>query len=95
VIGRFAHGFLPIVLVLYLAQLGSNKRFIRLARGSELIGDAAISLSIKKSADRCRQASIRQAGANISPRTPHSFLAGTRKVRYDILAYQRFRAIKE
>ena len=44
VIRMFAYGFLSVVLVLYLAQLGLSEGLIGLLLSLTLIGDAAISL---------------------------------------------------
>jgi hypothetical protein len=51
-IRMFAYGFLSVVLVLYLAQLGLSEALIGLLLSLTLIGDAAISLWMTTSADR-------------------------------------------
>ncbi len=48
----FAYGFLAVVLVLYLAQVGLTENQIGLLLSLTLIGDTAISLLITTSADR-------------------------------------------
>ena len=65
VIRMFAYGFLSIVLVLYLAQLGLNEGFIGLLLSLTLIGDAAISLWMTTSADRIGRRRILIAGAGL------------------------------
>jgi MFS family permease len=61
----FAYGFLSVVLVLYLAQLGLNEGFIGLLLSLTLIGDAAISLWMTTSADRVGRRRILIAGAGL------------------------------
>ena len=51
-IRMFAYGFLSVVLVLYLAQLGLSEALIGLLLSLTLVGDAAISLWMTTSADR-------------------------------------------
>src|SRR5512139_405730 len=48
----FAYGFLPVVLMLYLAQVGLNETQIGLLLTLTLIGDTVISLWITTHADR-------------------------------------------
>jgi MFS family permease len=52
VLRMFAYGFLSVVLVLYLAQLGLSEVLIGLLLSLTLIGDAAISLWMTTTADR-------------------------------------------
>ena len=63
VIRMFAYGFLSVVLVLYLAQLGLSEGLIGLLLSLTLIGDAAISLWMTTSADRLVRRRILMAGA--------------------------------
>jgi MFS family permease len=63
VIRMFAYGFLSVVLVLYLAQLGLSKGLIGLLLSVTLIGDAAISLWMTTSADRVGRRRVLMAGA--------------------------------
>jgi MFS family permease len=65
VIRMFAYGFLSVVLVLYLAQLGLNEGLIGLLLSLTLIGDAAISLWMTTSADRIGRRRILIAGAGL------------------------------
>ena len=64
-IRMFAYGFLSVVLVLYLAQLGLNEGLIGLVLSLTLIGDAAISLWMTTSADRFGRRRILIAGAGL------------------------------
>jgi MFS family permease len=64
-IRMFAYGFLSVVLVLYLAQLGLNEGLIGLLLSLALIGDAAISLWMTTSADRLGRRRILIAGAGL------------------------------
>jgi MFS family permease len=63
VIRMFAYGFLSVVLVLYLAQLGLSEGLIGLLLSLTLIGDAAISLWMTTSADRIGRRRILMVGA--------------------------------
>src|ERR1700751_1783367 len=65
VMRMFAYGFLSIVLVLYLAQLGLSDILIGLLLSLTLIGDAAISLWMTTSADRVGRRRILIAGAGL------------------------------
>jgi MFS family permease len=65
VIRMFAYGFLSVVLVLYLAQLGLSEGLIGLLLSLTLIGDAAISLWMTTSADRVGRRQILMAGAGL------------------------------
>src|SRR5260370_14321078 len=65
VIRMFAYGFLSVVLVLYLAQLGLSEGLIGLLLSLTLIGDAAISLWMTTSADRVGRRRILMAGAGL------------------------------
>jgi len=65
VIRMFAYGFLSVVLVLYLAQLGLNEGLIGLLLSLTLIGDAAISLWMTTTADRIGRRRILIAGAGL------------------------------
>ena len=66
VIRMFAYGFLSVVLVLYLAQLGLSEGLIGLLLSLTLIGDAAISLWMTTSADRLGRRRILMAGAALT-----------------------------
>jgi MFS family permease len=61
----FAYGFLSVVLVLYLAQLGLSEGLIGLLLSLTLIGDAAISLWMTTRADRLGRRRILIAGAGL------------------------------
>ena len=61
----FAYGFLSVVLVLYLAQLGLSKSLIGLLLSLALVGDAAISLWMTTSADRFGRRRILMIGAGL------------------------------
>jgi MFS family permease len=63
IIRMFAYGFLSIVLVLYLAQLGLSGGLIGLLLSLTLIGDAAISLWMTTNADRVGRRRVLVAGA--------------------------------
>jgi MFS family permease len=63
VIRMFAYGFLSVVLVLYLAQLGLGQALIGLLLSFTMIGDAAISLWMTTTADRVGRRRILMAGA--------------------------------
>jgi MFS family permease len=63
IIRMFAYGFLSVVLVLYLAQLGLNGGLIGLLLSLTLIGDAAISLWMTTNADRVGRRRVLVAGA--------------------------------
>jgi MFS family permease len=63
VLRMFAYGFLSVVLVLYLAQLGLSEVLIGLLLSLTLIGDAAISLWMTTAADRVGRRGILIAGA--------------------------------
>jgi len=65
VIRMFAYGFLSVVLVLYLAQLGLSEGLIGLLLSLTLIGDAAISLWMTTTADRIGRRRILIAGASL------------------------------
>jgi MFS family permease len=64
-IRMFAYGFLSVVLVLYLAQLGLSEARIGLLLSLTLIGDAAISLWMTTRADRLGRRRILIAGAGL------------------------------
>jgi len=61
----FAYGFLSVVLVLYLAQLGLSESLIGLLLSLALLGDAAISLWMTTSADRFGRRRILMIGAGL------------------------------
>src|SRR5437588_10570408 len=61
----FAYGFLSVVLVLYLAQLGLSEGLIGLLLSLTLIGDAVISLWMTTTADRIGRRRILMAGATL------------------------------
>ena len=65
VIRMFAYGFLSVVLVLYLAQLGLSEGLIGSLLSLTLIGDAAISLWMTTTADRIGRRRILIAGASL------------------------------
>jgi MFS family permease len=65
VLRMFAYGFLSVVLVLYLAQLGLSEVLIGLLLSLTLIGDAAISLWMTTTADRVGRRGILIAGAGL------------------------------
>ena len=65
VLRMFAYGFLSVVLVLYLAQLGLSVALIGLLLSLTLIGDAAISLWMTTTADRVGRRRILIAGAGL------------------------------
>src|SRR5260370_31644671 len=50
--GMFAYGFLSVVLLLYLAELGLTENRIGLLLTLTLVGDTIISLGITTTADR-------------------------------------------
>ncbi len=59
----FAYGFLSVVLVLYLAQVGLNEMQIGLLLTLTLIGDTIISLWITTNADRIGRRQMLMVGA--------------------------------
>jgi MFS family permease len=61
----FAYGFLSVVLVLYLAQLGLSESLIGLLLSLALAGDAAISLWMTTSADRFGRRRVLMIGAGL------------------------------
>jgi MFS family permease len=63
VVRMFAYGFLSVVLVLYLAQLGLSFSLIGLLLSLTLFGDAVISLWMTTTADRVGRRWILIAGA--------------------------------
>ena len=63
VLRMFAYGFLSVVLVLYLAQLGLSQGLIGLLLSLTLFGDAVISLWMTTTADRVGRRRILIAGA--------------------------------
>ena len=65
VLRMFAYGFLSVVLVLYLAQLGLSSSLIGLLLSLTLIGDAAISLWMTTTADRVGRRRILIVGAGL------------------------------
>jgi MFS family permease len=65
IIRMFAYGFLSVVLVLYLVQLGLSPGLIGLLLSLTLIGDAAISLWLTTTADRAGRRRILIAGAGL------------------------------
>jgi MFS family permease len=65
VVRMFAYGFLSVVLVLYLAQLGLSQALVGLLLSFTLIGDAAISLWMTTTADRIGRRRILMAGAGL------------------------------
>src|SRR5690242_6131153 len=58
----FAYGFLSVVLVLYLSDLGFNENRIGLLLTLTLVGDTIISLGITTSADRIGRKKMLIAG---------------------------------
>jgi len=65
VIRMFAYGFLSVVLVLYLVQLGLSQGLVGLLLSLTLIGDAAISLWMTTTADRVGRRRILIVGAGL------------------------------
>jgi MFS family permease len=65
IIRMFAYGFLSVVLVLYLVQLGLSPGLIGLLLSLTLIGDAAISLWLTTTADRAGRRRVLIAGAGL------------------------------
>ena len=65
ILRMFAYGFLSVVLVLYLAQLGLSGGLIGLLLSLTLIGDAGISLWMTTTADRVGRRRILIAGAGL------------------------------
>src|SRR5258708_12397000 len=65
VIRMFAYGFLSVVLVLYLAQLGLSEGLIGLLLSLTLLADAVISLWMTTTADRAGRRRILIAGAGL------------------------------
>ncbi len=61
----FAYGFLSVVLVLYLAQVGLSEAQIGLLLTLTLVGDTAISLWLTTSADRIGRRRMLLAGAGL------------------------------
>jgi MFS family permease len=61
----FAYGFLSVILVLYLAQVGLSESEIGLLLTLTLVGDTAISLWITTSADRTGRRRMLLAGAGL------------------------------
>src|SRR5574341_354932 len=59
----FAYGFLSVVLVLYLAQIGLSETRIGMLLSLTLIGDTAVSLWITTNADRIGRRRMLMAGA--------------------------------
>ena len=64
-IRMFAYGFLSVVLVLYLVQLGLSQGLVGLLLSLTLIGDAAISLWMTTTADRVGRRRILIVGAGL------------------------------
>jgi MFS family permease len=65
IVRLFAYGFLSVVLVLYLAQLGLGEGQIGLLLTLTLIGDTVISLWITTNADRLGRRRMLLAGASL------------------------------
>jgi MFS family permease len=63
VVRLFAYGFLSVILVLYLAEVGLNGGEIGLLLTMTLVGDTAISLWLTTSADRIGRKRMLLAGA--------------------------------
>ncbi|HEX6564194.1 MAG TPA: MFS transporter [Chthoniobacterales bacterium] len=61
----FAYGFLSVVFVLYLAQLGLGERLIGLMLSLTLIGDAAVSLWMTTNADSLGRRRVLVVGAGL------------------------------
>ena len=59
----FAYGFLSVILVLYLVQVGLHEREIGLLLTLTLAGDAGISLFLTTAADRIGRRSMLMVGA--------------------------------
>ncbi|MBI3660244.1 MFS transporter [Candidatus Acetothermia bacterium] len=65
IVRLFAYGFLSVVLVLYLAQIGLNESQIGLLLTLTLIGDTAISLWMTTAADRIGRRHMLIVGAGL------------------------------
>jgi MFS family permease len=65
IVRMFAYGFLSVVLVLYLAQLGLSDALIGLLLSLTLIGDAVISLWMTMTADRLGRRRMLIVGAGL------------------------------
>ena len=65
IVRLFAYGFLSVVLVLYLAQVGLGEGQIGLLLTLTLVGDTAISLWITTNADRLGRRRMLVAGAGL------------------------------
>jgi MFS family permease len=65
IVRMFAYGFLSVVLVLYLVQLGFGEWLIGLLLSLTLVGDAVISLWMTTSADRVGRRRILMAAASL------------------------------
>jgi MFS family permease len=63
IVRLFAYGFLAVVLVLYLVQVGLDEAQVGLLLTLTLVGDAAVSLWITTSADRIGRRRMLIAGA--------------------------------
>src|SRR5437016_12613687 len=61
----FAYGFLSVVLLLYLAELGLTENRIGLLLTLTLIGDTIISLAITTTAGRIRRKAMLLVGAGL------------------------------
>ena len=85
ILRMFAYGFLSVVLVLYLSNLGLNEFVIGFLLSATLIGDAAISLWMTTNADRIGRRRILVAGAGLMLFASALF-AGTDKVALLLIA---------
>lgn len=71
----FGYGFLSVVLVLYLAEIGLSPERIGLALSLTLLGDAAISLWLTTSADRIGRKKMLLVGAALMAGAGCAFVA--------------------
>src|SRR5205807_5487652 len=65
VVRLFAYGFLSVILVLYLAEVGLREEQIGLLLTMTLLGDTVMSLWITTSADRIGRRRMLLAGAGL------------------------------
>src|SRR5512136_3111191 len=65
VLRMFSYGFLSVVLVLYLVQVGLSEAQIGLLLTLTLVGDTAISLWITTNADRIGRKRMLMVGAGL------------------------------
>src|SRR6266513_3684747 len=73
IVRMFAYGFLSVVLVLYLAEIGLSETVIGILLSLTLLGDTAISLWITTTADRIGRRRMLIVGALLMPVAGASF----------------------